>query len=71
MLHELKNVRMEPKYIYFKMLDLDNENKFNIELPKENVVEKVKLKKSSYFLMGLKINPKIEDDITNGQIMKE
>lgn len=49
MLHELKNVRMEPKYIYFKTLDLDNENKFNIELPKENVVEKFKLKKSSYF----------------------
>ena len=40
MLHELKNVRMELKYIYFKTLDLDNENKFNIELAKENVVEK-------------------------------
>lgn len=49
MLHELKNVGMEPEYIYFKTLDLDNENKFKIELAKENAVEKIKLKKTVTF----------------------
>ena len=36
----LKRLNMEPKYIYFKTIDLDNNNKFGIELTRENSVEK-------------------------------
>ena len=32
---------MEPKYIYFKTIDLDIENQFSIELTQENMVEKI------------------------------
>ena len=55
---------MEPKYIFFKTIDLNNDNKFNIELRKENPVEKIKfLKRNKYLLTGLKINLKIEDKL--------
>ena len=56
---------MEPKYIFFKTIDLNNDNKFDIELRKENPVEKIKfLKRNNYLLTGLKINLKIEDKLT-------
>lgn len=57
-----KNFGIEPKFIYSKTIDLDN--KFDIELTKENTVEKIELKKNNFLLTGLKINPKIEDDLS-------
>ena len=55
----------EPKYIFFKTIDLNNDNKFDIKLRKENPVEKIKfLKRNNYLLTGLKINLKIEDKLT-------
>ena len=63
---------MDSKHIYFKTIDLDNDNEFDIELTKEeNTVEKIKfLKRNSYSLTGLKIDPKIET-WQNGKITKE
>ena len=55
---------MELQYIYSKVLDLDEDNKYTIELTKGKEVENVKISKASkYLLTNLKISPKIEEDI--------
>ena len=55
---------MELQYIYSKVLDLDEDNKYTIELTKGKEVENVKISKASkYLLTNLKISPKIEVDI--------
>ena len=51
---------MEPCYIFIKNSDLDDENKFLVELTSHNEVEKVKLSRSNkYFILNLKIDAKL------------
>ena len=53
---------MEPKHVFLKSVDLDDENNFKIELTKNNKVEEVKIKKNyKYLLTNLTISPKIPD----------
>ena len=51
-----KNFGIEPKFIYFKTIDLDN--KFYIELTKEDTVEKIELKKKQFPVDRIKDQPK-------------
>ena len=56
---------MEPQYIYLKSANLDDENKFKIELTKDNKVKEVKISKNqNYLWTNLKISPRIEEHIT-------
>ena len=51
---------MEPQYIYLKSANLDDENKFKIELTKDNNVKEVKISKNQNHLWtNLKISPRI------------
>ena len=55
---------MTPTFVYFKELPLDDENKFMLNLMENNSNENVKvLRNNKYWLTGLKINQKIEDDL--------
>ena len=51
-----KNFGIEPKFIYSKTIDLDN--KFDIELTKEDTVEKIELKKKQFLVDRIKDQPK-------------
>ena len=51
-----KNFGIEPKFIYSKTIDLDN--KFDIELTKEDTVEKIGLKKKQFLVDRIKDQPK-------------
>ena len=56
---------MEPQYIYLKSANLDDENKFKIELTKDNKVKEVKISKNqNYLWTNLKISRRIEEHIT-------
>ena len=54
---------MNPLYIYFKELDIDNENMFSLNFSKENEIENVFLDKDfEYAITGLNLNVKIPED---------
>ena len=47
---------MEPRYVFFKEIDLDEENRFTLNSIAENTVEKIKLLSlRTYFLTSLKV----------------
>ena len=47
---------MEPRYVFLKEIDLDEENRFTLNLIAENTVEKIKLLSlRTYFLTSLKV----------------
>ena len=55
---------MDPRYIYFKTFNLDDENNFNTDSTKEEEVEQVRFfKKNRDLLTGLNINLKIEGNL--------
>ena len=55
---------MNPRYIYFKTFNLDDENNFNTDSTKEEEVEQVRFfKKNRDLLTGLNINLKIEGNL--------
>ena len=48
---------MEPKYIFHKELEVDDENNFKIDLTENNTIENVTFKKDNkYPLTEMKIN---------------
>ena len=56
---------MTPTFAYFKELPLDDENKFTLNLMENNNIGNATfLKNKKYLPVGLKINLKIEDDLT-------
>ena len=55
---------MEASYIFIKNSGLADENKFLVELTSRNEFEKVKLSKNNkYFILNLKIDAKLENEI--------
>ena len=58
---------MNPAYIYFKELDIDTDNNFNLNFSKDNQIENVIFDKEyEYAITGLKINVKLPE----GQVIK-
>ena len=58
---------MNPAYIYFKELDIDTDNNFNLNFSKDNQIENVIFDKEyEYAITGLKINVKLP----KGQVIK-
>ena len=54
---------MNPSYIYFKELDIDRENTFNLNFSKENEIDAVLFDKDcEYAITGLNLNVKIPED---------
>lgn len=56
---------MEPNYIFYKELEVEDKGNFRINLTKNNKLENVRSRKDKkYLLTNMKIKPKIEEDIT-------
>ena len=54
---------MNPSHIYFKEIDIDQDNTFTADFAKENEIENVILKKDiEYGITGLKINSIFSDE---------
>ena len=54
---------MNPSYIYFKELDIDSEQTFNLNFSKENEIDAVLSDKDyEYAITGLNLNVKIPED---------
>ena len=54
---------MSPSYIYFKELDIDSEQTFNLNFSKENEIDAVLFDKDyEYAITGLNLNVKIPED---------
>ena len=55
---------MEARYIFFKQLNLDEENKFEIDLNRDNIFGSLKFSpRREYSVTNLKINANIETDV--------
>ena len=55
---------MEAPYIFLKKVDLDKENRFEIDLNRDNIVESLKYSlRRKCFLTNLKVNANIKTDI--------
>ena len=54
---------MDPSYIYFKEIDIDQDKSFTADFSKENEVEEVLFnKKDQYGVSGLTINSMLPDE---------
>ena len=54
---------MNPEYIYFKEIKIDQDNTFNANLSKDNKIEKVVFnKENDYGVSGLNINAVLPDE---------
>ena len=54
---------MDPSYIYFNEIDINQDNTFTANLSKENEIEKVVFnKKNEYGVSGLNINVDLPDE---------
>ena len=60
-------IKMEGKQIFFKQLDLDEENRFKIDLNSNKIIERLKFSTHrKYSVTNLKTNANIETAITKG-----
>ena len=56
---------MELRYIHFKEIDLDTENRFTVDLTENNSIKNIKFSsRENYFITSLKVKTKIKTDIT-------
>ena len=54
---------MNPAYIYFKEIDIDNDNNFTLNFAKDNEIENVVFNKNyEYAITSLKINAELPDN---------
>ena len=54
---------MNPAYIYFKEIDIDNDNNFTLNFAKDNEIENVFFNKNyEYAITSLKINAELPDN---------
>lgn len=54
---------MNPAYIYFKEIDIDNDNNFTLNFAKDNEIENVVFNKNyEYAITSLKINTELPDN---------
>ena len=54
---------MNPAYIYFKEIDIDNDNNFTLNFAKDNEIEYVVFNKNyEYAITSLKINAELPDN---------
>lgn len=54
---------MNPIYIYFKEIDIDNDNNFTLNFAKDNEIENVVFNKNyEYAITSLKINTELPDN---------
>lgn len=54
---------MNPSYVYFKDLDIDQDKTFTLNFSKENEIENVIFdKEHEYAITGLKINAELPDE---------
>ena len=54
---------MNPIYIYFKEIDIDNDNNFTLNFAKDNEIENVVFNKNyEYAITSLKINAELPDN---------
>ena len=54
---------MNPAYIYFKEIDIDNDNNFTLNFSKDNEIENVVFNKNyEYAITSLKINAELPDN---------
>ena len=58
-----KLLPMNPAYIYFKEIDIDNDNNFTLNFAKDNEIENVVFNKNyEYAITSLKINAELPDN---------
>ena len=64
---------MDPSYIYFKEINIDQDKSFTADFSKENEIEKVLFnKENEYGITGLTINSILADEkVLNIEIVKE
>ena len=54
---------MNPAYIYFKEIDIDNDNNFTLNFAKDNEIESMVFNKNyEYAITSLKINTELPDN---------
>ena len=54
---------MNPAYIYFKEIDIDNDNNFTLNFAKDNEIENMVFNKNyEYAITSLKINTELPDN---------